>query len=66
MVCIILCASRDAEERAVQAGFTEQTVLIRYDPVQSTDANKKALEREVANLRPFQYLVADYWGMEID
>jgi hypothetical protein len=63
MVAIILAASPEAKARAMKAGFREETVLIRNDPVQSTEENKKLIERELFALRPYQFLVSDFWGM---
>lgn len=63
MIQIILLASDEAKARAKAAGFTEQTVLIRHNGCQSTEENKRKLEREIAHqIRPYQYLVSDYWG----
>ena len=66
MVSIILLANEDAKAKAIAAGFREKTVLIRHDPVQSTEANKRKLEDEMLSMRPYQFLAADYWGMCVD
>lgn len=62
MVCIILCACDEVKAKAKAAGFSQQTILIRNNPVQSTDANKQRYERELMQLGPYQFLVSDFWG----
>ena len=66
MVSIILAASDETKAKALAAGFKERTVLVRYDAVQSTDENRRKLEREMKAMGPYQFLAADYWGMCAD
>jgi hypothetical protein len=63
MVAIILAASSETKKLALAAGFREETVLIRHNPVLSTDENKRLIERELFAMRPYQFLVSDFWGM---
>lgn len=63
MIAIILKASDEAKQRAREAGFREETVLIRNESCVSGDDNRRAVEAAVMRLRPYQFLVSDYWGM---
>lgn len=62
MVAIILAASKETKELALKAGFREKTVLIRSDPVLSSSENKEKIERELFEMRPYQFLVSDFLG----
>jgi hypothetical protein len=62
MVAIILAASDKTKKLALAAGFLEETVLIRHDPVESTDEKKRMIERKLFAMRPYQFLVSGYWG----
>ena len=66
MVSIILAASPETKAEAIAAGFREATVLLRHNPVTSTEENKRKLESELFILRPAQFLVSDYWGVGAD
>jgi hypothetical protein len=64
VISIILAANAEAKERAKAAGFTEYTVLLRHEACMSTQEEKAKRENELAmEIRPFQFLVSDYWGM---
>ena len=63
MVTIILAASAETKRKALRSGYVEQTILIKSDSVESTEANKVKLEGDCRKLKPYQFLVADYWGM---
>jgi len=63
MVAIILAASETTKAAALKAGFREEPVLIRYNPVLSTAKNKATIERELFEMRPYQFLVSDFWGV---
>lgn len=63
MTSIILAASKEVEAKALQNGFRKQEVLIKETACQSTAENKRKLESELFALRPYQFLVSDYWGM---
>jgi len=62
MVAIILAASKETKELALKAGFSEATVLIRRDSVLSLPEIKEKIERELFEMRPYQFLVSDFWG----
>jgi len=62
MVSIILAASKETKELALKAGFREATVLIRHEDVLSLSAIKEKIERELIEMRPYQFLVSDFWG----
>lgn len=62
MVSIILAASPDVEAAAKKAGFREEKILIRHNGCTSTETNKKRLEKELFEMKPYQFLVADFWG----
>lgn len=66
MVSIILACSEEVKLEAIARGFREQTVLVRQESGLSTPKEQARIEVEVGNLRPFQYLVSDYWGMGPD
>lgn len=67
MVSIILAWSDEQKKKAVGMGFREQTVLLRFDPVMSTSKEKARLTRGIVRgIRPYQFLVADFWGMDPD
>jgi hypothetical protein len=66
MVCIILDASPEVEAEAVCAGFKKRTVLMREDPVPSTQVNKRILEGELFAMKPWRFLVSDTWGACIE
>ena len=63
MVAIILAASDKTKEEALKAGFCEETVLIRHNSGLSTEENRQKIESELFKMRPYQFLVSDYWGM---
>ncbi len=62
MVSIILACNDETKAKALAAGFHEETVLIRHNGVLSNEENKRTLETELFNMRPYQFLVADFWG----
>ena len=66
MVSIILSATESVKAAAKAQGFQEQTVLVKFDAVQSTAENKRTLEAPLFKLRPHQFLVADFWGVEVE
>lgn len=66
MISIILAASPEVEEKALAEGFRKETVLIRQEGGLSTPENKQQIESKLFKLRPFQFLVSDYWGMGPD
>lgn len=66
MVAIILEASEATKQKALNAGFTEATVLLRFDAGLSTEENKKKIVREVTRMQPYVFLVSDTYGMVID
>lgn len=66
MVAIILEASEATKQKALNAGFTEATVLLRFEAGLSTEENKRKIEREVRKMRPYHFLVSDTYGMVID
>lgn len=63
MVSIILACSNEVKEKALASGFKEETVLIKHNSVSSTEENKSALEHDLFSMRPYQFLVSDFWGM---
>jgi hypothetical protein len=65
MIQISLCHSDECKAELLKLGFKEETVMLRHNGVQSTDENKKALERVffVMQNKPYQFLVADFWGV---
>ena len=66
MTSIILAASPLCKRNAIAAGFREEKVLIRHEIGCSTKANKERIESELFRLRPYQFLVSDFWGMGAD
>ena len=66
MVSILLAWNEEAKAKALAAGFREVAVLLRHNGCQSTEENKRQLEMECRELRPFQFLVADFWGACLD
>lgn len=66
MVSIILSASEEVKKAAKEKGFVERTVLVKHDAIESTKENKSRLESQLFELKPFQFLVSDYWGMRPD
>jgi len=68
MISVILCGNDEATARAKKRGFVEQAVLVRHESILSNDLKRKEeveamIRREI---RPYQFLVADYWGMGPD
>jgi len=67
MVSIIMAAGDEARERAKSAGFREFSVLLRFEGCMSTKEEKARLQTELATeIKPYQFLVSDYWGMGPD
>lgn len=67
MVSIILCQDEDSKQVALTRGFTEQIVLIRYEPGVFGDDEQAKIEAEIVEkIRPFQFLVSDYWGASVE
>jgi hypothetical protein len=64
-VSIILEASDEAKEKAKAAGFRERVVLVRFEQI-CVGANKKLADeltgRVLQELKPYQYLLSDFWG----
>lgn len=63
MVTIILECNDETKARALASGFREQTVLVKCDPIKTSDENKRRLEQECFTIRPYRFLVSDTWGM---
>lgn len=67
MISIILEASEEAKVKATKDGFRTREVLVRFEPVVSNEDNRRKLEIQVRDrIKPYQFLVADYWGMGPD
>jgi hypothetical protein len=66
MVAIILACDEATKSEAFKAGFKEQTVLVKHEPCASTPENKSRVTIETKKLRPFQFLVSDFWGITND
>lgn len=66
MISVILSASPEAKAMAKEAGFVEQTVLVRQESCQSTEENKQQIERSIFQFKPYQFLVSDYWGVSVE
>jgi hypothetical protein len=62
MVSIILVCNEKVKAEALANGFREETVLVRHNGCMSTEDNKQKLERELFKMRPYQFLVSDFWG----
>ena len=65
MISILLAYNEKTKHRAIEAGFVEQTVLVRHESIMSNDTKKKSeTESKIGrDLRPYQYVVVDFWGM---
>lgn len=63
-VSIILAIPEEQKARALENGFREQTVLVRWEAIASNDhRGRERIESQVLrDIRPYQYLLADYWG----
>lgn len=67
MVSIILTANKECKERALKSGFKKIEVLLRYESCLSGKENENRIAGEIIReLKPFQVLVSDYWGMGVD
>jgi hypothetical protein len=59
MISVILAASDEAKQRALAAGFVEQTVLVRYETLKPEGTIEGELMRTI---KPSQFIVGNYWG----
>ena len=70
MITIVMACSPESQTSLLKKGFTMCHVLVKQSSVQSTEENKRKLEREMFGMpdgeRPYQFLVSDYWGMGPD
>jgi hypothetical protein len=63
MVSVILAASDQARQKAIVLGFREEKVLIRWEHGISGEDRKVKFEGEIIReIKPYQFLVADFWG----
>jgi len=62
MISIILSASEETKERALAAGFKEETVLMRDSFHGDSDMSEEELEDEMYKLGPNQFLISNVWG----
>ncbi len=67
MVSIIIRANDETKKRAIAAGFVESSVLIRWEYGISSEKERQRRERDLMDeIHPYQFLVADYWGIRAD
>ena len=61
---IIIECSQEAKDKALAAGFTEKTVLVRGEMVRSDDhETRRRIEVKVLrDIQPLQYTLTDFWG----
>ena len=63
MVSIIFDYPDACMEEAKADGFEMRTVLVKMDSgLQATKKNIALLEAECRKLRPYRFIVGDYWG----
>lgn len=65
MIMIALAYDDECKKELEAKGFREEKLMVRHEPIQSTEENKAKLEHEFFAMRrkTFQFLVSDYWGM---
>lgn len=62
MISIVLAAPNAVKAKLKKAGFREETLLVRDEPLVPDGDNQKQILDELKKLGAEQYLVSDYVG----